>query len=650
MTQEEILGNLFTNAATIRVIQASAHPEARDSVPPTSGLRYDPTSTIDRKRDRSASPRVNGSAQSSLWKPNKRQRISDLDPDQPLPSNENRDNAGRANGRILDTKIIPNSQESVILGRNNGQHNSARPVRPALLRISETPDPSPLPTLQNYANYEDYKADQQARKSANGSSNFFREVQESSPPRDGSPRPRSQLPNPRAKSASYHIQRATERGTSVSTAATSPLSGDQQQPPQQRITGGNKRKASEPVSNSRKPSDDRTRSPNEENVYENVESENEGAAILRSKKSGLKIRSSPNSSLQGLEWAKKKFNTPPNARRKSQSGDEDSASGELQLTPKSKEREIQKQRQEVGDTRRARIAAAEAAEQRKRDADEARRVEENRIAEEERAEREEEERIEIEEFKRAEAEVAQIKTKAAARLQKEQEAEKKRRKEGERPAQTKNAQGKREVEAMRLEEEKRHEQARAARAKRQAEKKRQEEEKLRKQQRNEREIAERNGIEEAEAKEAKRIADEADRREQEAKAEKLKRAKEQVEVSRMAKSSSPTRHLELPPDRPKGGTSFYPSSRKPPLKSCLSSSQAVGTSSPAAASLSPEVSFKGVGIEAQMPLPKPSPRRVSFAEKQERPATPIKPSTSGSTSSSPPAMQKPSSKPKSKLK
>jgi hypothetical protein len=70
ITQSEILGHLFTNTATIRVIQAAANPSIRDSVPPTSALRFDPNVT--RKREREGSVRPNGTSSSNAWKPNKR--------------------------------------------------------------------------------------------------------------------------------------------------------------------------------------------------------------------------------------------------------------------------------------------------------------------------------------------------------------------------------------------------------------------------------------------------------------------------------------------------------------------------------------------------------------------------------------------------
>jgi hypothetical protein len=304
------------------------------------------------------------------------------------------------------------------------------------------------------------------------------------------------------------------------------------------------------------------------------------------KQAALKIRNIPKSGLQGLEWAKDRLSTPPNGnRRTSRSRDEVSSHSELPLTPNSKEREEkQRQRKEADEARKARLAAAEAAEQRKREAEEA------RLAEEERARREEQERLEIEDFQRGEAE-RQAAIAKAARLQKEREAKEKREAEERRLKETRIAREK--AESQRLAQEK----AAAEEVKRQ-----QKEEKRREKERK--------------AGESKRLHEEEARKENERdEASKRIISLSPPESLRHLKSSSPI----LPPST----TKLIPTGRKSALKSSLSSSQAVA-SSPAVSKLSPEITFNGVSIEQQMPLPKA--KRVSFTA--ETAETPIKPSTS----------------------
>jgi hypothetical protein len=572
ITQSEVIGNLFATASTIRVIQAAANPTIRDSVPPNSALRFEPS----RKREREGSVRPNGEALASPWKTNKRQRV-DPDPDLPLPSRESRLGVGPGiNGHKSDA-IIPNSQESVILGETG---DTLRHVRKAVHRIPETPEPSLPPALHNSIYFENGMADKQGRKSTMPSLNDV--LNPASPSKNS--QAQSLVSNPtKSKSASYHIPRSTERGTSVSTAATSPQSVDQQVPQQNGVTSASKRKREDP---SPKSNGRQHWSLNEESTYENIISDDEESALTRMKQAALKIRNIPKSGLQGLEWAKDRLSTPPNRnRRTSRSRDEVSSHNELSLTPNSKEREEkQRQRKEADETRKARLAAAEAAEQRKREAEEA------RLAEEERARREEQERLEVEDFQRGEAE-RQAAIAKAARLQKEREAKEKREAEERRLEETKIAGEK--AESQRLAREK---------------------------------VA---------AEEPKRLQKEEERREKERKAEESKRLREEearkenerVEALRSRISSSPPeslRHLKSSsPILPPSTTKLIPTGRKSALKSSLSSSQVVA-SSPAVSKLSPEITFNGVSIEQQMPLPKA--KRVSFTA--EAAETPIKPSIS----------------------
>lgn len=587
ITQSEILGHLFATTATIRVIQASANTGVRDSVPPTSALRFDPS--ITRKRDREGSARPNGFSPSGAWKPNKRQRVLELDPDEPLPSRESE--SGRRAGRIPDVNIIPDSQESAILPSSSRHFGTSRNVRQEdPPQIPETPSPSPPPELHGSPRLANGSADQRRGQSDNQNmdedSKEDLEIENSSPLGQASGRAQSQG-SQRAKSGSYHIPRPTERGRSVSTAAKSPFSVDQRVSMQNGITSSSKRKRPEVTQKSH---GSVNRSPNEDGIYDNIESENEGAAILRKKKASLKMRNSPNGGLPGIDWANNKFNTPPTGTRRPSRSREDSSAGELPLTPNSKEREKkQREKLDADEAKRARRAAAEAAEQRRLEAEEARQTEEARIAEEGRAKREEQERLEVEEFQREETKRQAVIAKAA-RLQKEREAE----------------------EKKEAEEQKRLEEERIA---------------------NEKAESERLAKEKAET-EAKRLRQEEEERERERQSAEEKR---QAEEAMKKKKRSPTpeeprnRHSASPilprgtpasTPRPQSSTPFIPSGRKSALKSSLSSQAAPSSSGDPKSS--PEVS-RDVGIETQMPLPPKVNRKVSFDLHDDRKETPIKP-------------------------
>ncbi|KAK0126498.1 hypothetical protein ONS95_008095 [Cadophora gregata] len=542
ITQSEILGSLFATASTIRFVQASSIPGREDSVAPNSALRFDPS--VSRKREREGSARVNGSTSANTWKSNKRQRVAD--PDEPLPSRESEVGAretSRTNGLISETNIIPNSQESIVLGNPNGPFHNSR----------------------HHNLDEDFNIQSQRHQS--------------SPLGEASARAQSQGSNPRAKSASYHIQRATERGTSVSTAATSPLSVDQ------RLM----QNGAAPVSQRRRPesrSAERERNgrpsmaQDETSIYENIASDDEEfglASIAKGRKASLKARNST-SGLPGLEWSKNKFNTPPTGSRRSSGSKEQPTPGELPLTPNSKEREArQKQKQEAEEARKTRLAAAEA-----------RQAEETLKAEAKRAELEEQERIQVEDFKHGEAE-RKAAIARSARLEKEREEREKR-----------------EADEERLREEGRI-------AKEKAEEERR--------------------VKEDRLAREKAAADEADRlrKEEEQAAVAALKGKKTLnpDESRHTKSSSPI----LP--KPRGGTPsssskvqsstpFIPGQRKSALKR-TASSQAMRSSSPTGSKASTDDSSTGVGIENQMPFPKVHGRRVSFRDEPEDNVTPIRP-------------------------
>ncbi|CAL3962331.1 unnamed protein product [Diplocarpon coronariae] len=577
ITQGEVLGNLFTTMSTIRFVQASATPGARDSVAPTSALRYDPAASL--KCERKRALRVDGTMAGSSWKPNKRQRVAD--PDEPLPSCENGEGthgSPKANACIPDANVIPNSQESVILGNTNEPSSNIRHVRhviPETVReIRETPPPAPLTELPTQL-CKHNPADHQKRLSANqhldNDSNIPSHADRSSPLREASTRVQSHVSNSMAKSAtSFHIQRTTELGISVSTAATSPPSVDQRPLQNGHLSSKRRRPESRPIMPEK--NGKISRSHDEDSIYDVVVTDDGDAAISKVKKSALKIRNSPNSGLPGMEWAKTKFSTPPTA---SQRG---SLPRQLPVTPSSKERQ-ERQKQQADDLREARLAAAEA-----------RQAQENRRAEEGRAKREEQERIEVEDFRRGEEE-RKASIAKAARLEKEQQARD-------------------------AEEEKRREQTRISKEKTVAEK--QNKEGMGVQEKSVADVAERS------LKKGETTAEEP-RKSSEA----LKRKKKthSPEVSCHMKSSplilGPPRGT---PARAQSSTPFIPSGRKSALKHSASS-QAEKSSSPAGSKASTDESLNGVGHDAQMPLPSLANRRVSFRDEPELKITPIRPQT-----------------------
>ncbi|KAJ5032536.1 uncharacterized protein L3040_009137 [Drepanopeziza brunnea f. sp. 'multigermtubi'] len=573
ITQGEILGNLFTSMSTIRCIQASSVPGARDSVAPNSALRFDPAVSL--KRERDGVPRANGSTPGNSWSSNKRRRVAD--PDEPLPSRENIEvvhESPKTNGHIPDLNVVPNSQESVILGNPEGPFKSLRHVRITSLpktvnEIRETPPPIPPPALI-LPSHERGSADHKNRQPDNDTT----VLSHSSPLAQEPVRAQSQTSNQRAKSANYHVQRATERGTSVSAAATSPMSIEQR-PIQNGVSStSHRRQESRPTVLEKS---GRSGQRNEDSIYDVITTDDEKTAISRAKNSATKTRNSPNSGLSGPAWAKNKFSTPPNGNRRSSASREQSTPGELPMTPNSKQRE-ERQNPQADEIRKARIAAAEAADLRRRETKEAREVEERRKAEEERAKREEQEQIEVENFQRGEAERKASATKAAL-LKKEQEV---------------------------VEEERRREQARIANEKAEAEKRVQEE----------RLAQDKAAIDEAQRLRAVDIAAEELRKSNEALKQKEKT--HPPENSREPKSHTPI----LPPSRTpssnsnvQSSTPFIPGGRKSALKHSASS-QALRSSSPA-----------GSRESADESLPKSVNRRVSFRDEHERKETPVMPPT-----------------------
>ena len=561
VTQTEIVGSLFTSTATIRVIQASQAVNIRDSVPPDSALRYDPalSSAYKKRRNRRSSVQANGSLSPASGS-NKRRKLSDIDPDTPIASCE-RDLGGSQEGRNATT--IPDSQQSSgRLGFRRGE-------------IPDTVSPPPHPALLHPVHNEKRPTDQLRYKPATASrTGAPKSAAQGSPSRPTAP---SAAPA-KSKSASYHIERATEWGTSVSTDATSPLSADQQLPPHNRPILPNKTRLSGPANAAKtngKPS------PKERNIYDvdEIDSDSAGSsAIIVKTKASLKERRSPMNGGSPLGQANK-FNTPPT--RRSRSGDQASAP-ELPLTPRSKQREEKQQRQlEVAD--KSRDAAAEAAERRigeasgqkkkKQEAEEARKAERAKAAEAVRLRKEELDRLAAEKRAAVAATAARLEKERLEKMEHDRKAEEKRLAEQKLTEQTKLKKEKLEQERKaRVEKLEQERKARIVKQSQEEERKRREEakaatdaeaERLRK------EEVERNRFAEATA------AEEMRKSKQKAQAEtqtlKRKLSSASVESSRSGSRLGPS-----PVPKPQSSTPFIPNGRK----SALKSSQATLASSP----------------------------------------------------------------------
>ncbi|RKF57779.1 hypothetical protein OnM2_072024 [Erysiphe neolycopersici] len=129
VTQSEILGNLFGTSSIVRVVQASKHSGIRDSIPPTSALRFNPLALRKRERYHDDSLlNLEGS-----WRSNKRQKICVTDPDSPLPSRES-DAASLPNPSYMS-----HTQVACTLGKfgNTEKYYSKK----SKCQISETPEP-----------------------------------------------------------------------------------------------------------------------------------------------------------------------------------------------------------------------------------------------------------------------------------------------------------------------------------------------------------------------------------------------------------------------------------------------------------------------------------------------------------------------------
>ncbi|KAF7959160.1 hypothetical protein EAE96_002675 [Botrytis aclada] len=510
VTQNDLIGPLFTNMSTIRIIKAPNKPNLRDSLPPTSALRFNPMSVLGQKRDRSPK---NGNAE-SFWNPQKRQRTA-IDPDKPIPSREVESyTGGRLEGIPENPETtIPDSQQSAILGHEDEDNEIERNLSTKNTNAQPNSDPKGLVSP----------------------------CQEPPPRKQGTPKDITG-----AKSASYHIQRATDRGRSVSTTATSPMANEPQLPPHPRSSSTKKPKTSETILPAAKSSNPRNRSPrNEGDIYDDFGSDSEEIKAPQSK---LKLKKSSSAGLPGLE---RLANSPSNNNRHpSKTFEPILTHNELPLTPKSRirEEELRKKKESEEAAKEARAAAAKAAEERRRESErEAVAAKAERMRKEKSEERKTEE-----------------KQKQATRKQKEEAA----------------------LSAQKLKDEK---------------------EKLRKQ------IEEDDRIEKQKAEEeaAKRAAEDS------RKSEALEGSKGASETPQGSRKGTPVNKRSTPSAilPRQSSTPHYPRGKKSSLKTSRSS-ESILSSSPAPAP-------KDTSLEAQMPLPSKSPRRVSFD--LDKTNTPVKP-------------------------
>lgn len=557
VTQGEVVGNVFPNASMIRVVQAAAVAGMRDSVPPSSALRFDPNSASyqTRKRERDYSFGSDGQSPSSPEASNKRQRVLGINPDQPVPSREQslqNGISGHTGPRCQDDRIIEDSQQGVSLGLLNGTGD------PLLdrARVPETPPPGRGRDgiqLQNGANSRLGRKSEDPILPAHARPAIPKVVLGGSESHAKKP--------PKSDSRNNHISKATEPPSSLPNAAKSP------NPILPSAVSATNRKASSPILPPKMNGKASTKSLSEEAVYDDFGSNSKAEDISRSRKEILKIRSSPKPGLPGLERANDRtHNTPPNRRRETSSSREQSTSisGQFALTPGSREREKKERRKASEGARSAGKAAAEVA-----DGKEAQIEQERRATE-----------------KAAEEKAA--KEKAAKNAAKEKVAKEKATKE---TAATEKAEG----------------------------------------QRLQREKAKAEAFKQQQERGAKARADKVAAEE---KARSLKRVASSE--SSQARSASPAVSRGTLSARPQSSTSFFPTGRKPALKSSGSSSSlSVTNSSPVLTRASPRAS----GIDAAMPLP--DERRVSFTDQiqdlKKTPTPRVEPPTPNPSGNSKPA-------------
>lgn len=575
VTQSEVVGHVFTSGSTIRVIQASPIASIRDSVPPDSALRYEPALSAKQrnKRNRGSSVRPNG-ALSPAFSSNKRQKLSDISPDHPLPSRELdlESSQGEHNATV-----IPNSQPST--GRSGDIRDE--------IRDSVSPPPELLPSM----NIEKRPTNEHFDKPATASrTNARSALAHGSPFNPAAPTSASA----KSKGANNHTQRVTEPGTPVSAGAASPVSNDQQLPHSKRSTLANKSRLSglATVNGIQSP---KPRS--QKSIYDvdDVESDNtSSSAILDKTKASLKVRKSPLSGISAQD-RRDKFNTPPNGNRRSSLAGDQVSSPKLPLTPSSKQRE--EKQQKLDNVKKGRSAAAEAAEQRVRETSEQKRREAEETSKANRAKSAELARQKKEEQEKVDATAARLEKERIEKIEREKKAEEERQAERKRTEEAKKKKAKEQAETLerekkaRIEKEKQEEKVKNEKAKAEAERNLKEEERKRKAE------ADAIAVAAATAAEVLKKSKKKARAEPETMERKLSTAS--VESSR-----SGSHAVQTPIPRPQSSTPFIPSGRK----SVLKAPQAALSFSPAPRESPSESSISS----SQISQITPSTRRVSF--------------------------------------
>jgi hypothetical protein len=602
ITQDDIVGHLFNNLATVRVIKASPMPNMRDSVPPESALRYAPIPNASHKREREGSVRPNGISPPYA---NKRQRISnqDPDPDCPIPSRETESEISGSKQLQRGEVPTPSSQGKKM---SIGGNRNSRDVRVHVSIIPETPQGSPNtspepPVLPDSSYTRNHYADRLGEKSTvskvRNQSPRLSQIGQVSPSRDGS----VPAPSVRSKSASYHIPRTTER-RSFSTPATSPegvevhsVHGD--------LTLSNKYKSPLPASVSSvkvfgKPA---SKFNDGGNMYDAIESDGDRpATVLRKTKESLKMKKSSPFRLPGEDWASD-FSSPPDGARHISRQHDHSAN-----TVPNSGRGHEQQRQAVVDERKSQKVDSDAMTQRKRETeaehskiqDKARLSkgeldQEDHAAISRAAELEKKRKERVEAGKRVQEEAEKSRLEEAARSRREEQEQEKKAADA-KAARLEKVQLEKIEAARRLEEESAVEKARLK-------KERDDEELSKRLQRPNkddtlrgRQNAQRQDREESLSEEAERV-----HQEQEAPT----KDKRLVESVRKKTSSTSVEYESIPavsektPVRPQSSTPLIPSGRKSALKSSVSFS-----SSPIITRQSPSTSIGSSTKE----------RRVSF--------------------------------------
>jgi hypothetical protein len=427
--QDDIVGQLFPNMSIIRIVQASTRSTVRDSLPPSSALRFTTSSMIGQKRVRED---WNGVANDFWGNSQKRQRVI-MDPDHPLPSRETEPQNGiisQRNLRRLESPFIPDSQQDSVLIHEDEPDDLLREVRVGSPAIRETPPPTPLPEMRKspFLNYRLTNSTFKPTTSALHNQSSHARRQPLSPVQEVTPQSPPTLRNgTQPDTTTNHAQQTTNRESSSSTRAVSPLLGEPELPVHGAASSAEPRKLSEPKRPDTNTGARQSTTPRDErSIYDDFGTDSEDTTVRS--KGFLRTKKSPRAALPGTEKAAKLTTPPSNSKRALQPLDAISTPGTLPLTPNSRkiEREAQlQQNKQAEKDKEARKAAAAAAEERLR-------AEKERLAEEEERKKEEERKEEEERKKEEERKLEERRSDALRKEKEELEAQRAREKESDR--------------------------------------------------------------------------------------------------------------------------------------------------------------------------------------------------------------------------